>query len=278
MTTKTTLELIAPPPPPEIATVDAVRADVEKLYEREQRASHRVLGLRREEADATMSAGVLDVVDWGADAAAVDLARRIGDLHAQAVLASRVVDAARLKRRAAIQALYVAEAAALRERSSAAQSEAVQHVQRVDALLAQLEQLEGVRYLPEQPPQRGVGVWADPRPGGWPMARSASLLLSAESFEQQALAQERRVVQDQGAAEATSQEDALAQLAALGPLVIGPPLVAVQDWMDEQFSIVADQRRRRSWLRDALVAVSLRWSDGELDRAQSRVVLVEQDV
>ena len=276
-TTTRDLELIAPPPAVS-DPVEQARSEIEKQYRREQDAAARVLGLRREVALAETSAGTLAIDFTSEDAAAVQLAGHIADLQRQQVLATLVIKQARIQRRTAIAGLYAAEAAALRERSSAAQSEAVQHVQRVDALLAQLEQLEGVRYLPEEPPQRGVGVWADPRPGGWPMARSASLLLQAQAFEQQALAHERRVVQDQGAIEASSADDVLVQLTAIGPLVLGPPLVVVQDWMDEQFSAVADQRRRRSWLRDAPVAISLRWAGGELDRAQSRVVLVEQDV
>jgi hypothetical protein len=279
MTTKTTLNLTLPPPPPPPATVDAARAEVEKLYEREQRAAERVLGIRREEADAAMSAGLLDLdTITFEDASAVKLADHLGRLHGQQVLAQRVIAAARARRREAIQALYTAEAATLREQASVAQREAERHAEQVAAVLSQIEQLEGVRYTPEGPPDLGIGAYADPRPGGWPMPRSMDLQLRAQAFEQQALAMERRAVQDHGAIDASSHEDTLAQLAAFGPLAIAPDVVAVTDWLTTAIAAVEEQRARREWLRGAPLTIVLRWRDGAIDRGASRVALVDLDV
>lgn len=268
------VQFIPPPPAMAPSSVEQSRAEVEQLYEREQAAARRLLALRAEEADASSAGGVLDGPILWDEAAAVDLAGQLGKLHAQQILAARVVSIARERRRTAIRALYVAEAAALRADVDRLTAVAEAHEEKTAKLLSQLQAHEGCSYVPLARPPLGDGAYADPV--FYPLPHSQQLRNEAETAAQRALQLERRPVADQGALDfiEPTAEDVIKAIVELGPLQLGPDVIAAVDWLTSMRQAAEAQRKRGK--RGALV-VSLVWEGGALDTRASRATLRDDD-
>lgn len=198
--------------------------------------------------------------------------------------ATRAVEAARLQRHGAIPLTWAAEAQVLRQRAATLRKEADEREPRARKLLEALQEFEGCSYAPAQPPMAelsGQGVT-----GGVltviriPTPRTTLLRQEAAQLEAQAKQLEERRVQDAGHVSAVGADELVAQVLA-DPLVLGPSLIALHEWIDEASTAELARRERihpgqAGYVEPGTeIAFSVSWQHGQLDQRQCRAGVPE---
>jgi hypothetical protein len=172
------------------------QAEVERLDRAEAELSGRLAGLRVELAAAEVAAGEAALaLALGGSAPAKTETREVAQLRAGIEATERAIDAARLRRQAAMPRVWLAEAAALR-------AEAKRKVQQADDIdrqcqphLKKLAELQGVRFVPESPARPYPSAQAQ---GGAPFVvvvptpKTELLRQQAAALEGQATSLERK--------------------------------------------------------------------------------------
>jgi hypothetical protein len=263
---------------PRNGAIAAARADVERLHRAELDLHDRRVALTEQIATARTSAGAaaLEAALSASSGGGIgDPSHRVAALDAEIAATDAAITAARERRRLAILAVWAAEAAPLRERAARLRDEADARATRTGELLRQLEEWEGVRYVPAEPSRPNV---AGDLQGGAPTVRiipaprTRQLQIEADDLERRAAALETRTVRDSGHVEAESAAALIQAIRTADPLTIAPTLATVEAWATEA---EAQQRARiarqpsETQARCAVV-LALAWRDGAIDARQSR--------
>jgi hypothetical protein len=264
--------------PPAADPIEAAREEVGRLHRAELDLSDQRMALAASLGSLEAEAGVatLDTFLAGAGTGA-DTTRRLLAARAEVDALDAAIAEARSRRRDAIRAAWLAEAAPLREQAVAHRAEADAREPRTRELLAALLEHEGIEYAPARP---GMGsLPLGDQAGGAPhvvirrIGRTDSLRLRANDLEAQAAAVEAREVQDRGAISGNSAEAIIAQIRAWEPMKLALPLPAAAEWATQA---EAQQRARLARLAPHHVGyggeplLELVWAGDDVDNARSR--------
>jgi hypothetical protein len=258
--------------------VEAAKAEVERLHRAELDLSDKRMALAASLGSLEAEAGVatLDTFLAG-EGTGADTTRRLLAARAEVDALDAAIAEARTRRRGAIRAVWLAEAAAIREQAAPLRAEADAREPRTRELLAALLEHEGIDYAPARP---GMGsLPLGDQVGGAPhvvirrIGRTDSLRIRANDLEAQAAAVEAREMQDRGAISGNSAEAIIDQIRAWDPMKLALPLPAAAEWATQA---EATQRARLAHLQPHHVGyggeplLELVWAGDDVDNARSR--------
>jgi hypothetical protein len=187
--------------------------------------------------------------------------------------ATRAAEAARMQRRGSIPLIWAAEAAVLRQRAATLRREADDREPKARKLLEALQEFEACTYAPSQPPMAQYG--SEGVTGGTltviriPTPKTTLLRQEAAQLEAQAKQLEEHRVQDWGHVSAVGADALVAEVLA-DPLMIGPSLLALQDWIEQASAAELARRARLSPGQvgyvepETPIAFSVAWTRGVL--------------
>lgn len=200
-----------------------------------------------------------------------EITAEVAGLRTELDVIDRAIDAARIRRRAAIAAVRAADAAELRERAAALYAEAEEREQRTRDLLAPLEEWEDCKYAPA-PAERTEVDWLVIRP----TPKTQRIRNEAASLDARAQEVAAEDVMDSGQVQGASGQELVAAITA-EPLRLGPPIAEVLAWAA---SAAERERRRRDRLRrfdvptdeaEAPMLFTLVWVHEAVDTQRSTV-------
>jgi hypothetical protein len=258
--------------------VEAARAEVQRLHAAEVSIGDEWRALRARLPRVEMAAASAVVAEILGDplapeASQVDVAAARARRDALVAATAEV----RSRRRAAIGAAYVAEAASLRARAAQLRADADKRQLTTDRLLAQLEAHEGLRFVPPSTliPQSGPTVT-----GGVeylrPYPRTVMMRRTAAALDRQAEELERRAPTDRGAFVAASVDEIVERLRGWDAMELAPPLPEVIECVErETAALQARLSRVRTPAGQGLGASELEyeivWRNGHHDATASEV-------
>lgn len=255
--------------------VEKAKEQVTKLMEAERRLSER---LAVKQAELAAAGGDLGESTLKAElaGAAVDLGllRCVSDLRAEVDATQQAIDAARRERLSAIPLVWRAEASELVEKAEKLEGEANSRQEKTDKLLAQLEEWEGVRYVPSRPgdhsPLLGNQQGGAPTVITVAVPKTDYLRLEATQLRERAAALETKRPVRSGRATGASAKELLGSV--LGdPMVLGPTAASVLAWTAEQEakhgaeSAALRHKNHEGWeTRNNPIRYTIIWKNGEL--------------
>jgi hypothetical protein len=258
--------------------VEAAKAEVERLHRAELDLSDRRMALAVSLGSLEAETGVatLDTFLAG-EGTGADTTRRLLAARAEVDALDAAIAEARQRRRDAIRAAWLVEAAAIRGRAAPLRAEAEAREPRTRELLAALLEHEGIDYAPARP---GMGsLPLGDQVGGAPftvirrVGRTDSLRIRANDLEAQAAAVEAREIQDRGAISGASAEAIIGQIRAWDPMKLALPLPSAAKWATQA---EAAQRARLARLAPHHVgyggepSLELVWVADDIDNTRSR--------
>lgn len=254
--------------------IEAATKRVQELLNTERRLAARLAAAAEQTAttEAATSAETVAALLAGGEADDEDGLAQVLMLQARERDTRRAVDAVRVQRGAAIRELYRAEADRCQQRAGVLRAEATERQTRVDRLLDEVAELEGVRYAPSE----GLSG----RPGSPTFVRvpkTEDLRIRAATLESEAQSWLQRDVPAGGEAFADDVDALVEQACYAVATVIGPTEEATRRWAA---GVIADELARRSRFMpgmaryiqpDAVVHLRLSWQQGEIVPKRSGV-------
>ena len=202
-------------------------------------------------------------------------------LRAEADACDAAIVEARRQRVDAIRDVWLAEAADLRVEAKGLEDEASTRDTKTARLLKALEDWEGCHYVPEPPPE--VGMHGD-LGGGAPavvyvrIPQTQGLRHQAELLRSEADALEARKVVTAGSLPASDRDEVLLLVGGWDPMKLGPSLIAVEDWLQENEPPALERLARLpapAVALEAPLSYTLAWQAGEIDARRSRIAPIE---
>lgn len=210
-------------------------SDVQKLHAAEITLSDKLAALRAALAEAEAEAGeeaLSNILDSGTERSA---ARRVNSIRSEISASERAIDAARMRRKAAILDEYQAQAIPLRRDAANKRNEATKRQRTTDDLLSKLREFEGVEYAPYQganlTPMRGDMIGGAPLMRIIATSKTDMLVLEAQTLDAQADAWEAKAVREHGQIEGDA-ETVLATIRQWDAYMIAPSLPSVSAWIE----------------------------------------------
>jgi hypothetical protein len=197
--------------------IEAAQARIDELLALEHDLTTRLFALRRELSSAAITPAAIGAT---VDSIAASIQQK-AILSAQAELTDLAIDQTREHRRAAIHALYAAEADDLRSVVADERRALEDHEARTAALVAELLEHEGATYRPVQP---GHGYFLPAQ------IRGDQLRVQVEAREREVRAIEQRTITEHGTLTGASVDDLIEAIKALPATTIAPRLDHVADW------------------------------------------------
>jgi hypothetical protein len=255
--------------------IAAARAEVERLHRIELEWSAKLRTKKRELAELERSSGdtVMAAINAGdGDSTIAAVSARMAAIRSELFTIERTVAAVRQQRAASIPLISKAEAEPLRARAGELDAEANAIAARRDVLLAQLQELEGARFIV---PSRDLLMTA--ASAGvvgveivYYAPKSERLREQAQALRDQATRLESTKAVMAGGTPELADLDQLIDAACSDPLVIGPTVAEIEAWYEAQRArgtarLAQLERVGSTGSERARLVFTIAWRNGSLD-------------
>jgi len=264
----------------DLTTVESAREHIDELFAAEIRLCRKLIGLRAELVNAEAAAGdvMLDAELAGGGKPEIAL-KRSQQIVVEIGATEQATLAAHRQREQAIPELWETEASEFQDQADDKRREAEVRQKTTDKLLSELQDFEGVRFVPERPPNRLPAMAAEGREllGGSPtvsivrIPHTEQLLNEAAKLEKYALNRRQRRVSDKGALQCADAGDVLDTLAAIDPQILAPVATEIVDWLEPRVTAIRESREAAQDDPADPVSIEIVWKDGSIDSQRSRV-------
>jgi len=264
----------------ELSPVESAREHINELFAAEIRLCRKLMDLRAELVKAETLAGdvMLDAELAGGGKPEIAL-KRAQQITVKIAATEQATLAAHRQREQAVPELWQTEAADFQAQAAEKRSEAEVRDKTTNKLLSELQDFEGVRFVPERPPRPAPAMAAEGTTllGGTPDLRvvliphTESLYNQASKLEKYALNRRQRRVSKKGALQCADAGKVLDTLAASDPQVLAPVAPVIVDWLEPHVSAVREKQVAEQQEPGDPVSVEIVWREGVIDSQRSRV-------
>jgi len=264
----------------ELTPVETAREHIDDLFTAEISLARKLLDLRAElvKAEATAGDVMLDAELAGGGKPEIAL-KRAQKIVVEIAATEQATLSAHRQREQSIPEFWQTEAETFHAQADEKRSEAEVRDKTTNKLLSELQNFEGVRYVPERPARPAPAMAADGTTllGGTPVLRvvriphTEQLRNDASKLEKYALDRRRRHIDKRGALQCDDASKVLDTLAVSDPLALAPVATKIVAWLEPRVAAIREKRVAEQDEADGPVSVELVWKAGAIDSERSRV-------